>query len=54
VLYMLDRMGVDTGVALEPLIETSRWVQEQLGRPVPGMLVKSGTFPHKQQQTRNG
>jgi hydroxymethylglutaryl-CoA lyase len=54
VLYMLDRMGVHTGVALEPLIETSRWVQEQLGRPVPGMLVKAGTFPRNEQQTKNG
>jgi hydroxymethylglutaryl-CoA lyase len=54
VLYMLDRMGVDTGVALEPLIETARWVQEWIGRPVPGMLVKAGTFPPNEQQPKNG
>ena len=43
-LYMLDRSGVDTGVSLTSLIETARWVETQLGRPVPGMLSKSGPF----------
>lgn len=45
VLYMLQRMGVSTGVDLEQTIATGRWLQEQLGRPVPGMLVKAGDFP---------
>ena len=45
VLYMLQRMGVSTGVDLELTIATGRWLQEQLGRPVPGMLVKAGDFP---------
>ncbi len=54
VLYMLDRMGVRTGVALAPLMETSRWVQEQLGRPVPGMLLKAGAFPRAESQPKNG
>jgi hydroxymethylglutaryl-CoA lyase len=44
-LYMLDRMGIETGVAIGPLIETSRWVQERIGRPIPGMLMKAGAFP---------
>lgn len=44
-LYMLTRMGVDTGVDLEKLIETGRWLQDQLGRAVPGLLVKAGSFP---------
>ncbi|HMK86967.1 MAG TPA: hydroxymethylglutaryl-CoA lyase [Steroidobacteraceae bacterium] len=48
-LYMLNRMGFDTGVRLEALIETGRWVQEQVGRPLPGMLIKAGTFPHDPQ-----
>jgi homoserine dehydrogenase len=26
-------------------IEAGKWLQEQLGRPVPGMLVKAGDFP---------
>ena len=44
-LYMLARMGVTTGVDLEALIATSRWLQAQLGHAVPGMLVKAGSFP---------
>jgi len=43
--YMLHRCGVATGVSLESLIETGAWLQQQLGRPVPGMLVKAGPFP---------
>jgi len=44
-LYMLARMGIDTGVDLEQAIATGRWLQDQLGRSVPGMLVKAGAFP---------
>ena len=46
-VYMLARMGVETGVDLDALIATSRWVETQLGRAVPGMLVKAGGFPRK-------
>jgi len=44
-LYMLSRMGIETRVDLEALIATSRWLQDTLGRPVPGLLVKAGPFP---------
>jgi hydroxymethylglutaryl-CoA lyase len=44
-LYMLDRMGVETGASIDGLIETGKWLQEQIGRPIPGMLMKSGVFP---------
>jgi hydroxymethylglutaryl-CoA lyase len=44
-LYMLTRMGIHTGVDLEALIGTGHWLQEQLGRPVPGALLKAGVFP---------
>ena len=44
-LYMLGRMGVSTGVDLDAVIATGRWLQDVLGRPVPGMLVKAGNFP---------
>jgi hydroxymethylglutaryl-CoA lyase len=46
-LYMLQRSRIPTGVSLERLIETSRWLQEQLGHAVPGMLVKAGGFPRR-------
>lgn len=44
-LYMLERSGVETGVSLPSLIETARWLQQQLGRTLPGMLMKAGPFP---------
>jgi len=44
-VYMLQRMGIETGVDLPALLETSRWLQEVLAHPVPGMVVKAGLFP---------
>jgi hydroxymethylglutaryl-CoA lyase len=44
-VYMLQRSGYETGISLTEAIATGRWLQEQLGRPVPGMLVKAGEFP---------
>jgi hydroxymethylglutaryl-CoA lyase len=44
-LYMLDRMGVETGVDLERTIATARWLEERFGRKVPGYLSKAGGFP---------
>jgi len=44
-VYMLHRCGYVTGINLAAAIAAGRWLQEQLGRPVPGMLVKAGDFP---------
>jgi hydroxymethylglutaryl-CoA lyase len=44
-IYMLHRMGYQTGVDLPALLETSRWLQETLDHAVPGMVVKAGLFP---------
>jgi hydroxymethylglutaryl-CoA lyase len=44
-VYMLHRMGIATGVDLAQAIETASWVEQQVGHPVPGMLVKAGEFP---------
>jgi hydroxymethylglutaryl-CoA lyase len=44
-LYMLDRMGIETDVSIDSLLDTSRWLQEQLGHPMPGMVMKAGVFP---------
>jgi hydroxymethylglutaryl-CoA lyase len=44
-VYMLHRCGYATGVDLAAAIAAGRWLQQQLGRPVPGMLVKAGDFP---------
>ena len=44
-VYLLGRSGLATGVDLDALIATGTWLQEALGRPVPGMLLKAGNFP---------
>jgi len=44
-VYMLERSGIETGVSLTKIIETSLWLEEQLGRGVPAMLPKAGIFP---------
>ena len=50
-IYMLHRMGLDTGVDLSALLETSRWLQTALDHAVPGMLVKAGPFPQRTQSS---
>jgi hydroxymethylglutaryl-CoA lyase len=44
-LYMLDRMGIETGVRLEALIESAEWLQQRLGKSLPSMVLKAGGFP---------
>jgi hydroxymethylglutaryl-CoA lyase len=44
-VYMLHRMGIATGIDLARAIETARWIEQQVGHPVPGMLTKAGEFP---------
>ena len=44
-VYMLHRMGMDTGVNLPALLDASRWLQQTLEHAVPGMLLKAGLFP---------
>jgi len=44
-LYMLNRMGVETTVDLKQVIANAQWVEERLGKPLPAMLGKAGIFP---------
>ena len=44
-VYVLEESGVDTGIDLDALIATSRWLSEQLGHPVPGSVTRAGGFP---------
>jgi hydroxymethylglutaryl-CoA lyase len=44
-VHLLDRMGITTGVKLEPLLETARWLEGVLGHVVPGQVVRAGPFP---------
>jgi hydroxymethylglutaryl-CoA lyase len=50
-VYMLSRAGYDTGIDLDKLIETAKWLQEQRGKPVPSMVSKAGGFPVRSART---
>jgi hydroxymethylglutaryl-CoA lyase len=41
-VFMLEGMGVATGVNLAKLVETSRWFETILEHPLPAMLPKAG------------
>lgn len=44
-VYLLRGLGVETGINLDALIETSRWLSAQLSKELPGMLARAGDFP---------
>ena len=44
-VYMLERMGVDTGVDLDRLASVVPWIEDVLGKRVPGLFAKAGPFP---------
>lgn len=44
-VYMLHRMGFDTGLDLDALAESSRWLAGHLGGSVVGLYAKAGPFP---------
>jgi hydroxymethylglutaryl-CoA lyase len=38
-VWMLDGLGIDTGINLPALVQTSRWLAAKLGRPSPSRVV---------------
>ena len=40
-VWMLDGAGVETGVDLDALVETSVWMAQELGKPSPSRVVKA-------------
>ena len=44
VLYLLVREGVETEVDLDRLIAVARWLEELLGRELPGRVYRAGGF----------
>jgi hydroxymethylglutaryl-CoA lyase/(R)-citramalyl-CoA lyase len=42
-VYLLHGEGVDTGVDLDALIAVSEWLEEILGRQLPGQVYRAGT-----------
>ena len=44
VIYMLERSGVETGVALPQVVEAAGWLTGVMGRPLPAMVSKAPVF----------
>lgn len=40
---MLEEMGIETGIDLDPLREASRWMERFLGRELPSHVLAAGT-----------
>lgn len=45
VVYLVHEMGYDTGLDLDALIDTTVWLESQLGHGVPSLVAKAGGFP---------
>ena len=41
-VYLLEGDGVETGVDLDALVHVAQWLEELLGRELPGQLYRSG------------
>lgn len=52
-VYMLERSGVETGMSLSRSIEAAQWLEQQLNKTVPGMVMKAGAFPRPQSDIDN-
>ncbi len=48
-LYLFERSGYSTGVDLQRLIATAKWLGEQLGKVMPSMLSRAGGWPKRTQ-----
>jgi hydroxymethylglutaryl-CoA lyase len=46
-VHCLHAMGVETGIDLDALLETSRRVGEIVGHPLPGQVAKAGRFDRR-------
>ncbi len=45
VVYMLERMGIATGVDLSGLIAAAQWLAPNLAKPIQSGLARAGAFP---------
>jgi hydroxymethylglutaryl-CoA lyase len=51
VAYMLERAGIATGLDLDRLIDTNRWLAGVMGKDLPAMVGKAGGFPKPENST---
>ena len=47
-LYMIHRMGLKTGINIDKIIETAKWLEGPLGTSMPAMVTRAGVFPSAQ------
>jgi hydroxymethylglutaryl-CoA lyase len=45
ILYVAQRMGFTTGVSIERIIDTTKWLEAELEAPMPAMVSRAGLFP---------
>lgn len=45
VIYMLERNGIATGLDLEKIVQNSQWLSQKIGKVLPGMVSRTGSFP---------
>ena len=44
-VYLFDRMGISSGLDLATITATVAWLEQRLGKPLPGALLRAGDFP---------
>ncbi|MFZ2227525.1 MAG: hydroxymethylglutaryl-CoA lyase [Candidatus Nanopelagicaceae bacterium] len=44
-LYLFNRMNIETGIDLDQIIETTAWLEGKLKKKLPGALLRAGQFP---------
>lgn len=45
IIYMLEKSGIETGIALPRVVEAAGWLTSVMGRPLPAMVSKAPAFP---------
>lgn len=45
-VYRCDRGGVLTGIDLELVLVTTAWLEDRLGKPHPGAILRAGSLSH--------
>jgi hydroxymethylglutaryl-CoA lyase len=44
-VYLLDRTGIECGLDLGAVTEAAGWLEERLGKRLPGAILRAGGFP---------
>lgn len=44
-LYMINRMGLETGIDITKIIATAKWLEGPLQTTMPAMVTRAGLFP---------